>query len=99
VSQRAVVAYSFQDMRVRVLFFGVLKEVFGAASADGELAEGARVADLLEIFVDRSGGREELMRSIAVAVNQEYAKLEQVLRDGDEVALLPPVSGGVEGVR
>jgi molybdopterin converting factor small subunit len=35
--------------------------------------------------------------SIAVAVNQEYARAEVALRDGDEVALLPPVSGGIEG--
>jgi molybdopterin converting factor small subunit len=35
--------------------------------------------------------------SIAVAVNQEYAKADVVLKDGDEVALLPPVSGGLEG--
>ena len=40
-------------------------------------------------------GNAEWMQSIAVAVNQEYARAADVLRDGDEVALLPPVSGGV----
>ncbi len=59
-----------------------------------ELAEGARVKDLLKDLEVRGGGA-QVWGSIAVAVNQEYAQVEDVLRDGDEVALLPPVSGGV----
>src|SRR5882762_6287750 len=81
-------------MRVRVLYFGVLKESLGRESELVELAAGARVADLMGRYED--GGSAEWMRSIAVAVNREYARREDVLRDGDEVALLPPVSGGVE---
>ena len=78
-------------MRVRVLYFGVLKESLGRESEQVELAEGARVADLMARYED---GNAEWMQSIAVAVNQEYARAVDVLRDGDEVALLPPVSGG-----
>lgn len=81
-------------MRVRVLFFGVLKELFGGAVETAELAEGSRVEDVLEHFTRRANGWDKVMQSIAVAVNQEYARPERVLRDGDEVALLPPVSGG-----
>lgn len=79
-------------MRVRVLYFGVLKEILGREDENVELAEGARVADLMARYEDRGV---EWMRTIAVAVNQEYARREDALRDGDEVALLPPVSGGV----
>ena len=79
-------------MRVRVLYFGVLKESLGREGEDVELAEGARVADLMARYEDRGA---EWTRTIAVAVNQEYARREDALRDGDEVALLPPVSGGV----
>lgn len=79
-------------MRVRVLYFGVLKESLGRESEQVELAEGARVADLMARYED---GHADWMRSIAVAVNQEYARAADVLRDGDEVALLPPVSGGI----
>ena len=79
-------------MRVQVLYFGVLKESFGRESEMVELPEAARVADLMARF---EGKGAEWMRSIAVAVNREYARREDVLRDGDEVALLPPVSGGV----
>jgi molybdopterin converting factor small subunit len=59
-----------------------------------ELKEGASVADLLALH--RGQGTAGVWDSIAVAVNQEYARAEDVLKDGDEVALLPPVSGGVE---
>ena len=82
-------------MRVRVLFFGVLKDVFASTEETAELAEGSRVEDVLEHFARRVNGRDKVMQSIAVAVNQEYARPEHVLRDGDEVAFLPPVSGGV----
>jgi molybdopterin converting factor subunit 1 len=82
-------------MRVRVLYFGVLKDVFGLEGEELELGEGASVADLLGKFRGREVVREGFWDSIAVAVNQEYARAENVLREGDEVALLPPVSGGV----
>ena len=80
-------------MRVRVLYFGVLKDAFGRASDGLELAEGASVADLLRVV----RGAEGFWDSIAVAVNQEYAKSSDVLKEGDVVALLPPVSGGCGG--
>lgn len=79
-------------MQVRVLSFGVLKDWLGSPAATVELPEGATVADLLERF-----GRshpEPLLRGIAVSVNAEYAAAAQVLHEGDEVGLLPPVSGG-----
>jgi molybdopterin converting factor subunit 1 len=84
----------FEDMRVRVLYFGVLKDALGYESEELELAEGASVEDLVKVFREREVGREGFWDSIAVAVNQEYAKAEDVLKEGDEVGLLPPVSGG-----
>jgi molybdopterin converting factor subunit 1 len=81
-------------MRVSVLYFGVLKDLVGHDRSEMNLAEGASVAELLEAHRGLTAGRERLWDSIAVAVNQEYARAGDVLRDGDEVALLPPVSGG-----
>lgn len=81
-------------MRVRILVFGVLKEVLPESSAALELPEGARVRDLLDRYRALLAGREELWKSLAIAVNREYVSADQVLREGDEVALLPPVSGG-----
>jgi molybdopterin synthase catalytic subunit len=80
-------------MRVRVLFFGVLKELAGKSSEVVELREGSSVADLLAHYSRQAGMRESLA-SLAVAVNREYARADTELKLDDEVALLPPVSGG-----
>ena len=79
---------------MRVLYFGVLKDVVGHGRAEMELEEGASVADLLARHRGQGTAAGSVWDSIAVAVNQEYARAEDVLKDGDEVALLPPVSGG-----
>jgi molybdopterin synthase catalytic subunit len=79
-------------MRVRVLSFGVLKDRFGTSPTTAELPDGATVAELLAYV--GSGQPVDLLRGIAVSVNAEYATVAQVLREGDEVGLLPPVSGG-----
>jgi MoaE-MoaD fusion protein len=86
-------------MWVRVLFFGVLKDAFGADSEVLELDEGSSVVELVEIYRERNRGLTEILDSIAVAVNQAYVRGSNVLNDGDEVALLPPVSGGLDGMR
>lgn len=83
-------------MRVRVLYFGVLKERFGAAEEPVELADGATVGELVRVLRERSSNPAmgTGLESVAVAVNREYATAAAVLHDDDEVALLPPVSGG-----
>ncbi len=78
-------------MQVHVLYFGILKDIGGRRGAALELSEGATVGQLLAIHREAMGAA---LDSIAVAVNQEYARAGDVLKDGDEVALLPPVSGG-----
>ena len=93
--QRVGVTYSVW-MRVRVLYFGILKELLGQNGVSMEVAEGASVADLVALHRKLGKGAAELWNSLAVAVNQEYARAGHVLKDGDEVALLPPVSGGCE---
>ena len=80
-------------MQVRVLYFGVLREALHAQSEPLEIAEKATVAHVLNVYKERMPAFG--WDAIAVAVNQEYAKTSDVLHDGDEVALLPPVSGGV----
>lgn len=81
-------------MRVTVLFFGVLKDVAQCASMALEFPDGATVSSILECCVSSSPALSEFEDSLAVAVNQEYARPETVVQDGDEIALLPPVSGG-----
>jgi molybdopterin synthase catalytic subunit len=81
-------------MRVTVLFFGVLKEMLGGESQLLDLPHGATVNAVLRHYSERLPKQPKLWPSLAVAVNQSYALGSCVLRDGDEVALLPPVSGG-----
>lgn len=81
-------------MQVRVLLFGVLKDKFPQSAGSLQLPAGATVAALLEHFRALHPQHEDIWPSLAVAVNQQYAPKTQPLADGDEVALLPPVSGG-----
>jgi molybdopterin synthase catalytic subunit len=81
-------------MRVRVLFFGMLKDVLGKASDALDLPDGSTLADLLAHYEQQLPGLKGLLPSLALSINQEYANPSQRLRANDEVALLPPVSGG-----
>lgn len=79
-------------IHVRVLAFGMLKDAMGSEATPLELPAGASVGDLLaEIARTHPAAR---LQGIAVSVNAEYATPSHVLRDGDEIGLLPPVSGG-----
>ncbi len=83
-------------MRIQLLSFGVLRERI--PWSEMEIAAGSSVADLLGMLRAELGSRSareaELLGRIAVSVNAEYARGEWLLKEGDEVGLLPPVSGG-----
>src|SRR6185437_4570637 len=81
-------------MRVQILFFGQLKEVAGRERDTLELPEGARVADLLRRYAEVKPALQPYYDVMAVALNQEYSQAGAALHEGDEVALIPPVSGG-----
>ena len=79
-------------MQVRVISFGILKDWMGSSAKTVELPEGASVGELLGQL--GGGAPAELLKGIAVSVNAEYAPATRVLKQDDEVGLLPPVSGG-----
>jgi len=81
-------------MRVRVLFFGRLKDIVGKAEEQAELSEGARVEDLFERYGRSFPELARFRASVVASVNQEFAEWRAPLASGDEVAFLPPVSGG-----
>jgi len=81
-------------MRVRVLFFGALKDMVGKSGDSLDLADGASVRDVLARYEAQIPRLKAMLPSLALAVNQQYAGPETKLKAGDEVALLPPVSGG-----
>jgi MoaE-MoaD fusion protein len=81
-------------MRVRVLFFGVLKEMLACESDELTLPAGATVSAVLSHYQSQLPQQAKLWSSLAIAVNQYYVRRDAPLADADEVALLPPVSGG-----
>jgi len=81
-------------MKIGVLFFGMLKEVAGRSGETVVLPEGAMVREVLLYYAREMPRLEAMLPSLAVAVNQEYSGADRVLQEGDEVGLLPPVSGG-----
>jgi molybdopterin synthase catalytic subunit len=83
-------------MRVRVLFFGVLKDLAGGGSEDAEFAEGADLRAVLDHYLAELPGMAKMAGSIVVARNHAFAAPATKIAEGDEIALLPPVSGGSE---
>jgi len=84
-------------MKIGVLFFGVLKDVVGRSAETVDLPEGARVREILFYYARQAPPFEAMVPSLAISVNQEYSGADRALREGDEVGLLPPVSGGSAG--
>jgi MoaE-MoaD fusion protein len=83
-------------MRARVLFFGMLKDLVGIPSDEIDLPEGADLASVFEHYAVREPRLRDLAPSIVAARNREFADLATTVADGDELAFLPPVSGGIE---
>lgn len=80
-------------MRITVRFFAILRDRAGTTQATLDLPEASTIAQALQHITRRFpavGG----FASIAFAVNQTYASPDTILHDNDELALLPPVSGG-----
>jgi len=81
-------------VRVKALFFGGLREVAGRAEESVEIAPGSRIEDLFAQFVSRCPELARYRGSLVASRNQEFAAWNTPLDSGDEIAFLPPVSGG-----
>lgn len=81
-------------VRVRVLFFGQLKDLTGRAQDEWQVENGQKLGDLFELCATRFPALRGFSRSILLSRNHEFAGREELLEDGDEIAFLPPVSGG-----
>ena len=88
--------YYIVYMVMRVLYFGLLKDLLGRSEEVIILENGINVEQLLQLV--RSNHKaiplDDVLKSCAVAVNLDYAQGDTVINDGDEVALMPPVSSG-----
>lgn len=81
-------------MTIHVMFFGLLAHDLGIGSSSLELSDNARVKDAILALSGRFTVLQRHAAHLATAVNLEYVGLDHVLHNGDELALIPPVSGG-----
>ncbi len=80
-------------MNLKILAFGIAKEIIGQLELPVQLAEAATVADLKQYLTQQFPDFQKLA-SLRVAVNTEYVDDNAVLYPNDEIVLIPPVSGG-----
>jgi molybdopterin converting factor subunit 1 len=81
-------------LKVNVKFFASYKEALGKEQIEMELRDNSTVNDLLDVLRKDYPELGKLMETLVVSINLEYADFEAKIKEGDEVALLPPVSGG-----
>ena len=81
-------------MRVTVRLFARLRDIAGASDLERELPGGATARALWEALAGEFPELAPYRTTVSVAVNEEYARMDAPLTDGDDIAFLPPVSGG-----
>lgn len=80
-------------MKINILAFGIVKEIFGVSILDIELNDASTVHEL-KTMLEEKYPRLKQLASYMVAVNNEYAHTSQPITNKDEIAIIPPVSGG-----
>ena len=83
-----------QSLKITVMLFAAYRDRVGQRSVEIELPGGSKVGDMAREMAERYPNLTSDHSTIVVAVNEEYREHHEWLRDGDEVALIPPVSGG-----
>ena len=78
---------------MRVLAFGIAKDIFGSAEVEIESSE-VKSIDQLKLFLEEKYSRLRQLGSYMIALNNEYASGSETIKGGDEIAIIPPVSGG-----
>ena len=78
---------------MKVLAFGVVKDIFSNSIVDIDMEDVATINQLKTLLEEKYPQLNQL-GSYMIAVNNEYASINEVIREGDEVAIIPPVSGG-----
>ncbi|MEA2237689.1 MAG: MoaE-MoaD fusion protein [Thermoanaerobaculia bacterium] len=81
-------------LRVRLLFFAVLREIAGKDEEVVEIADGTTAGDVWQRLRREHTALRDYSQPPMIAVNESYARAEEILRDGDELVFIPPVAGG-----
>ena len=85
---------AMQEITARVLFFGRLKDIVGCSEVTCRVPEGALIAQVFSLYVERCPELAAYRKSVVASCNREFASFETPIGAGDEIAFLPPVSGG-----
>ena len=80
-------------MRIKLLAFGIVKEIFSSSELELEVADGIKLEELKYRLEQLYPGLARL-KSYFIAINEEYGQSDQVIESDDEIAVIPPVSGG-----
>jgi len=81
-------------MKIRLLYFAVLRDIAGRSEDLVELPEGTRAADVWQRLRDEHAALRDYIQPPMIAVNENYVNADEPLHDGDELAFIPPVAGG-----
>ena len=81
-------------MKVKVLYFSSLKDRIKKSHEVIDIKEKTTVGEFIKILKERYPELEKNFDNVMIAVNEEYASSDQVLKEGDTLAIIPPVSGG-----
>ena len=82
-------------MKIRVLYFATLRDLTGKRQESLELPEGSTVGHLRELLAKRGDRLAQTLATALIAINREFAFPEEEIHEGDEIAVFPPVSGGL----
>ncbi|MEQ6119948.1 MoaD/ThiS family protein [Reichenbachiella sp. MALMAid0571] len=80
-------------MKIELILYGISRDIIGGPTYSIEIKEGSTVKDVMDFLVSKFSDFSKL-KSLMIAVNDEYASDEHIIKPGDEVVLIPPVSGG-----
>ena len=82
------------NTKIHLVFFASMRDFFNQSELYLEITEGTTIKELQDLLFDKFGKNKKWDKPILYAVNESYATLETVLKDGDEVVFMPFVSGG-----
>ena len=85
---------AMQEITARVLFFGRLKDIVGVSEVACSIPEGAHIGQVFSQYVQRCPELAAYRKSVVASRNREFVSFETTVGAGDEIAFLPPVSGG-----
>jgi molybdopterin converting factor subunit 1 len=81
-------------MKIKIKVFASIKDICGFNEKELIVSEAIKVNEIVDLFIKSNHGLSEKKDSFLIAVNEEYCTMDMMLKDGDILAIFPPVSGG-----